>query len=976
MHSDLLLSLKNGFIDREIHSNNNFIPKLLVNDASSGRKVLTTINQELRTCDEFILSVAFVTTSGVATLINTLISLEDKKIKGKVLVSQYLNFTQPEALKRLLRFKNIELKIATNNNFHAKGYLFRHCNIYSIIIGSSNLTANALCSNTEWNLKISATDQSSIVFQSFLEFENEFRKAIPVDEHFILDYENEYQKLLQISKEVNVYPSSISQTRIKPNAMQLEALHNISLLRSKDKKQALIISATGTGKTFLSAFDVMKFNPKKFLFVVHRSNIAKAAMNAYRQIFGDTKSMGLFSGDQKEVEKDFIFSTIQTISKKENLDKFAPNYFDYIVLDESHRAGAESYLRLLEHFTPKFLLGMTATPERTDGLDIFKLFNYNIAYEIRLHKALEEEMLSPFHYYGVADITVNGCILNEKSDFSHLTSSERIKHIIEKAKLYSSDDGNVRGLVFCSRIEECFQLSKDFNKLGYKTIALSGKNTESERSQAISLLESDFLDKKIDYIFTVDIFNEGIDIPRVNQIIMLRPTQSAIIFVQQLGRGLRKIANKEYLTVIDFIGNYKNNFMVPIALYADTSYNKDTLRKLMYSGSSLIPGTSTINFDKISESHIYSAIDAAKMTLKRDLVNDYKLLKFKLGRIPMMVDFINHGSRDPQLYVNYAKSYFNFIADIEEGYINKLKSDQRKLLELFSKDINDSKRVEENIILKEIINHGSVSKNRIKSIIKQKYQYIIDDRTISSCISNLNFEFVTENKNKKLRTIREIYGTRIVIEQDSQIRQDPEFKMNCENSVFLQFLNDSLNYSINMFDSQYSRSKFFGGFILYRKYSRKDVFRILNWEKNPLAQNVGWYIISSDKTNCPIFVNYHKDENITETSKYEDRFIDPTIFEWMSKSKRTLESPDVKTLINYKEHGLRMPLFVKKSNDEGKDFYYMGDVTPLENSFEQAFIPDGKGKKVSLVKVRFSMNNPVEENIYSYITEKNNFNAI
>ena len=179
-----------------------------------------------------------------------------------------------------------------------------------------------------------------------------------------------------------------------------------------------------------------------------------------------------------------------------------------------------------------------------------------------------------------------------------------------------------------------------------------------------------------------------------------------------------------------------------------------------------------------------------------------------------------------------------------------------------------------------------------------------------------------------------------------------------------------------MFDSQFSRSKFFGGFVLYRKYSRKDVFRILNWDKNPLAQNVGGYIISSDKTNCPIFVNYHKDENISSTSKYEDGFINPTDFEWMSKSKRTLQSPDVQAIINYKELGLRLPLFIKKSNDEGNDFYYMGDVTPIENSFEQTSMPDDKGKKVSVVKVRYSMNNPVEDNIYSYITEKSNHTAI
>ena len=754
---------------------------------------------------------------------------------------------------------------------------------------------------------------------------------------------------------------------IRPNAMQSEALLNIEKIRSEGKNKALLISATGTGKTYLSAFDVNKFKPNKFLFVVHRANIAKAAMKSYQTVFGIDKSMGMYSGSRRELDKDFVFSTIQTISKDTHLEQFTPDHFDYIVIDETHRAGADSYKRIMDYFRPKFLLGMTATPERTDGFDIFNLFNHTIAHEIRLHEALNENMLSPFHYYGVTEITVDGNNLNEDASFSLLTSSERIERVIDKAKFYGCDDGEVRGLIFCSRIDECKELSDGFNLRGYKTVALTGDNTEDQRSDAINRLESDNQEIKLDYIFTVDIFNEGVDIPRVNQVIMLRPTQSAIVFVQQLGRGLRKIENKSFLTVIDFIGNYKNNYLVPIALYGDTTYNKDSLRKLIASGSSLIPGASTVNFDKISRERIFESIDSSNMHMKRDLVKDYKLLKFKLGRIPMMVDFVEHGSRDPQLYINHSKSYYNFVESIENEVKGILNSREKKLLELFANEINNSKRVEESIIILEVVKNKHLNISSFKTFIRDTYKHDISDETIESCIGNLNFKFVTETSNGQKLTAHEIYNINIINVLDSEFVLHDSFIEYLDNKIFNNYLLDNINCAIHTYNKQYVSTNYYDGFVLYRKYSRKDVFRILNWKENPVAQNVGGYIISSDKTNCPIFVNYHKEKDISETTKYEDHFINNTEFEWMSKNRRTIDSPDVKAIINYKS-GLRLPLFIKKTNDEGTDFYYMGDVTPIEGGFEQTKMPGKNNTEVSVVKVRFSMNVHVDDSLYDYIT--------
>lgn len=426
-YQELMNSLHRGFLDGSIHSKKEWLPELLVNDQAEGVKFLTTLQRELSTCNFFWVSVAFVTTSGVAALMNTLLDLKAQGIKGYVLVSSYLYFTQPLALKRLLYFDNIELRLAVENDFHSKGYLFKNGEIYDLIIGSSNLTADALCSNKEWNLKVSAAPRSLIIESAIREFQQEFDRAIKVNNNTLQWYSAIYNKQKQANKHQDEFKALVkSIQKIEPNQMQVEALKNLANLRKDGADRALIISATGTGKTFLSAFDAQAFNPKRLLFVVHRHRIVKDALKTFKVVFDHSVTMGEYMGDEQDMHLQFVFATIQTLSKEEHLKRFSPEYFDYIVIDESHRAGAASYLRIIQHFKPRFILGMTATPERTDGFDIFKLFDYNIGYEIRLHKALAVNMLSPFHYYGVTDLTVNGQMIDDFSDFRLFNSSFKI----------------------------------------------------------------------------------------------------------------------------------------------------------------------------------------------------------------------------------------------------------------------------------------------------------------------------------------------------------------------------------------------------------------------------------------------------------------------------------------------------------------------------------------------------------------------
>ncbi|UZR99847.1 DUF3427 domain-containing protein [Chondrinema litorale] len=935
-------SVKSGLVNKKNNSQTNYQPELLVNDTSNGKKFLTNLISELESCNEFWISVAFVTTSGIATLMNTLIELEKKNIRGKILTSQYLNFTQPEALKRLRKFKNIELKIAINDSFHSKGYLFKHGKINNIIIGSSNLTQNALCLNKEWNLKISARENELIYDQVINEFTKEYESAILVTDAFIDRYSIIWNTATAIAERVNL-SSVFQKTKVEPNQMQKDALNNLKNLRANGCRKALLISATGTGKTYLSAFDVQKFKPGKFLFVVHRRIIAEKAMETFRNLIDNQISMGVFSGDTKEKDADYLFSTIQTVSKEENLKLFCKNHFDYIVIDESHRAGADSYKKILNYFSPKFLLGMTATPERTDGADIFKLFDYNIAYEIRLNRALSEDMLSPFHYYGVSDITINDELIDDFSDFNKLTCDERVKHIIEKSRLYGTDSGVITGLVFCPSNEISKQLSKKFNEVGFKSIYLSGESKEEIRTDAIKKLESNGKDK-IDYIFTVDIFNEGIDIPSVNQIIMLRPTQSAIIFVQQLGRGLRKSKNKDYLTVIDFIGNYNNNYLVPIALYGDTSFNKDTIRKMLASGSNLIPGISTVNFDAISKDRIFDSINKANMQKLTDLKKDYHNLKYKIGKIPMMMDFINFGSRDPWLYSTYKKSYLNFVDLIEDRYKGSMSMELSKLLEYFTLEINNGKRVEESYLLSLLIRHEDISKNSFIDKIYSTYGYKIDEELIESLFINLNFEFIRKSFD-------------CVKSDNNRIFIGDGLKNALDNDTFKKFLIDSIDYSIATFDSNFKLKLYNKGLVRYQKYSRKDVCRLLNWPKD-ISSTIYGYRTKNSITPC--FVTYHKEDELDGDINYNDHFINSSLFAWESRSNRKKSSEEIQNVINSK----RILLFVKKEDGEGTDFYYLGDVSIVEGSVEQGTM---KNTNSPVVFFKYLLDKPVNDSLYNYI---------
>ena len=426
--AELQQGFTTAFIDAGVSSNLAYKPQFISNNYKEGRRVLSSIEEELLQCEEFSISVAFITKGGITPLLQTMEELEKRGVYGRIMTTDYLMFSEPKALDKLANFKNIELKMyqskKAKEGFHTKGYIFKEKEIYRIIVGSSNMTLSALTKNREWNTRMVSTEYGEYTKQIIEEYDLLWNSKFcePYDD-FINSYRIKYELVKEqkkIARQTRV--TELEQYRLQPNKMQVEFISNLAKLRKNGAERALLISATGTGKTYASAFALREEGPQKALFLVHREQIAKQAIKSYRKILGNNKSLGLLSGNAKDYDAEYLFATMQMMTKPETLEHFKQDEFEMIVVDEVHHAGADSYQKIMQYFKPKFWLGMTASPERMDNFDIYKLFDHNIAYEIRLQQALEEDLLCPFHYFGITDIEINGQVFDDSSGVRSFTN--------------------------------------------------------------------------------------------------------------------------------------------------------------------------------------------------------------------------------------------------------------------------------------------------------------------------------------------------------------------------------------------------------------------------------------------------------------------------------------------------------------------------------------------------------------------------
>lgn len=1060
----ILEDITSGLVQQRIDASGTYGPRLIAN--RPGSTMGEAISEELANSNHFDISVAFVSSEAIKTLFEDFRSQSllhpcqsdsaspdaDTKLSiltshtgshpSRLITSTKNFFNTPATFWELLRLKDVahvdvriweesahetvsQSKAAQGQPFHPKGYIFsRHMengsHYYNLYVGSSNLTGYALNRQREWNLRISSLESGELVSQFREELDSQVANSKPLTEDWIRQYEEDFKKYAPPRKAIL---REIKSQEIVPNQMQQEALMNLASLRSKGEHRAIIISATGTGKTYLSAFDVRQFKPKRMLYIAQQQQILTKAMESYQTVLGcGSDQLGLFSGTSKQSDRRYVFATIQTLSQPEVLNSFKPDEFDYILVDEVHHSGAASYQRVIDHFKDaKFMLGMTATPERTDGINIFGLFGHNIAYEIRLQKALEADMLCPFHYYGVTEYlgssdadSSDQSLINISQDMSardssqlkyeiqQLATRERVRYIIDKLQQYSPYHQQITGLVFCSTREEARELSRLFNEQvnqqaenrKYRTEAVTGDTPIKDRADAIDRLEQG----ELDYIFTVDLFNEGIDIPAVNQIIMLRSTQSSIIFTQQLGRGLRKFPHKESVIVIDFIGNYSSNYLIPIALYGNTG-DRDIARKNLQRRSI---GLSSISFDEIAKDRVLKSLDQADWSEMKKLSEQYRQLRFQLGRIPMLTDVYAH---DPSLPVTFASKkgeYLSFVSSRErslgsgkssedENFFDQLEpvtGTETGILKMATELLLPGLRPHELVALDMLCNFAEeniadtsatswtpstpVFVETLKQEISLRFpDAFLAQNQIESALHVLDFSYFMAADHTRfgatplIEVINESGERRIRLSKDfaSILMNNRTFRI-----FFADTLRCGLRYCRDLFKrSQEQQRKLDRGFLYEQKYSLFDVERLLGWQREVNGSSVGGYFCHRETGTMPFFVKY-------ATSQYEDRFLGPQDMFYFSKNGRTPDSPE----FIWMKNGLGsedwadnhfIPLFVmRKEESKEARYYYVGHVASF-NDLTLTTKMDADGTRtVNVTTTTLRLAKPLDTELYRHLT--------
>lgn len=959
---DLVLDIEHGYLWATEAAPRHNNPVVVLNDG--GVSALRAIRDELTRADRITFSVAFVSPQAIALLIQ---ELRDFTGEGCIVTSTYLGFNSPAAFSELLKLRHvgIDVRLHPAPGFHPKGYIFERPGAVTAMVGSSNLTHSALVTNHEWNLKVTAAAESDLGRQFADLAAAQRQDSIPLTQAWIDEYAATYREppaappvLSPSASPGEESPSDPQQgpgrSTIEPNAMQLDALASLAQARSEKEPRALIISATGTGKTILSALDVRAVNPQRLLFVVHREQILDRTIQEYRAVLGGPVSdYGKLTGTSKNTSAKYLFATVQTLSQPSVLESFEPEAFDYVVFDEAHRAAAAGHRRVIDYLKPRFLLGMTATPERPDGFNVFELFNYVVPYEIRLTHALDAAMLAPFHYYGISDVVyADGSTTDDFTDLAQLASPERIDHLIGALTIYGQAGVAPRGLIFGRSKAEVHALSRALNQRDLRgrrlrTVALTGDHTVSEREHAVRQFEAG----AIDYLLTVDIFNEGVDIPSVNQVVMLRQTQSAIVFVQQLGRGLRKAHGKDYLVVLDFIGNYANNFLIPVALFGNESLNKESLRQEMIAAeeAGVLAGLSSVRFDQVSQERVLRSITDTSLDSINKLRTAIVAMQNRVGTDPSLWDFFRFESVDPVLLAT-KKEHFPALLAATLRSPNTLTTEQGKALQLVSHEVFTARRLHEFVILSTLL-EGPVQTRSSLAQACGAHGLRHDGLTIDSAIDTFTLAGHAEVDLKR-------YGSPIVEVNGDQVALTQNFRDHyTSNPQFRLAIDDLLRTGQALVSARYDTAR---ALTPGRQYGRKEVTRLLGMPRKWTSTLYGYKAFEPAKV-CPLFVTLHKDAEVTASTAYEDALIDRQTMVWFTKSQRTLASPLEGALVR-NEYWL--PVFVKKDDAEGSEFYYLGDATVFEAHDTTMTGNDGKLLPVVRTELRFAR--PIDSALFDY----------
>lgn len=634
----------------------------------------------LKEADSVDIIVSFLMESGVKMLLEELENALKRGARIRILTGNYLGITQPSALYLIKRKlgNRVDLRFYNekDRSFHPKSYIFHYADYSELYIGSSNISRSALTSGIEWNYRFSDKKDQKNYEKFFRTFEDLFENhSIVIDDEELKRYSKNWHRPA-VSKDLDKYDvleTESDDTKVhilyEPRGAQIEALCALEDTRAEGAKRALISAATGVGKTYLAAFDSKEY--ERVLFVAHREEILNQAAISFKNV-RNSDDYGFFNGNDKCTDKVVIFASVSTLGRLEYLNEeyFALDYFSYLVIDEFHHAVNDQYKRIVEYFKPQFLLGLTATPERMDGRNIFEICDYNVPYEISLKEAINKGMLVPFHYYGIYDDTdyVGLHVVRGKYDEKEL--NERYIGNVHRHDLiykYYSKYSSKRALGFCCSRAHAEEMAKEFCKRGIPSVAVYSNaigEFSEERSTAIEKLKKG----EIKVIFSVDMFNEGVDITSVDMVLFLRPTESPIVFLQQLGRGLRKSKGKEYLNVLDFIGNYEKAGRVRFLLTGKTLSEKEQYNP---ADRSSFPDDCLIDFD-VKLIDLFAEMDKKHLKVKEQIRNEFFRIKDLLEKTPSRIELFTYIDDDVyQMAITHSKDnpfkrYLEYLKELNE----------------------------------------------------------------------------------------------------------------------------------------------------------------------------------------------------------------------------------------------------------------------------------------------------------------------
>ena len=881
----------------------------------SDTRFIDKLKKNIDTCKTFYFSVSFIKKPGLKLLTQNIEAALERGAKGKLITSTYQNFTDIDSL---VYFHTLQSRFpeqfechldkdcffdnsGNNIGFHSKGYLFEFEDHNELMIGSSNITVYALLKNVEWDVSVIDEKNETTYNDAKNEFDYLWGKTYKLSQDIIGDYRTR----LYYSIERWDMDYDIANFQLKPNYMQRKALKELNRIRALGASKALVCSAAGSGKTVLAAFDVLNFNPKRMLYIVQEGSILMKSYETFQTVFGSDKTYGIYNQDNKEFEADFVFST--NITMANSLELFDKHTFDYIIIDECHHATAETYKRIINYFEPQFLLGITATPERMDGEDVFNLFDQNVPYELRLRDAIINRLVVPFHYYGIRDELIEYGIKETKSHkfvekFSDEKHCDFIYHMIEKYRIKGQ---KLKALAFCRDISHAIRMSQAMADY-YNTQYLTGKNSVGERIRSYKDLQDDNADLEI--LFTVDILNEGVDIPGVNMVLFMRPTDSQTIFIQQLGRGLRNYEGKQYVTVLDFIGNdYKRSVQIAFAL-GSLAENFVLEKKLVaslvnddFKSVGLEEYGVEIHLDDLSKKEITDYIDQVNFNTKEYLKQDY--LNFKKyissNKYPRHVDYTNNDYAPDLIKFMQSKisgrkngSYYGFLKAIDEDLIPSFDNRQEDFIRYVS-DMLPIVRPYEYLIIQKLLSKADpCDLTDVKHHVSINVSHFISGAFEHALTYMLKTGFFGLSNNKLF------------------------FNDISRDEALDDYLTDLIEFGLGKYDVDFSNLPEGELFSMWTPYKKEQVQQLLG--NNPKDIMLGTKIYDSI---VYIFVTIIKSSGTKENLKYVDGYIDNRTFQW--ETVANISSKELGNLKSSKE----VNVFVRKvENEDGIQlpFTYVG----------------------------------------------------